>query len=123
MNIWSPNTTTEQLLELRIRSVYGDALPLTCSIKYGSSDRWVTGSVLCSTASYDYRDILNLSASIDMPYNELYAIEVYQVSASNTEYRKIYQGELLATTASATIRTSEPFVSYNSASTEYIIYE
>jgi hypothetical protein len=58
-----------------------------------------------------------------MPYNELYAIEVYQVSASNTEYRKIYQGELLATTASATIRTSEPFVSYNSASTEYIIYE
>jgi hypothetical protein len=119
---WIPDTSTEQLLQIRIREVL-NVLPLTCSIKYSSSDRWTSGSVMCSTASYDYRDFLNLSASINIPYNELYTIEVYQVSASNTEFHKIYQGQILATTASATIRTSEPFVSYNSASTEYIIYE
>jgi hypothetical protein len=58
-----------------------------------------------------------------MPYDEIYAIEVFQVSASNTEFLKIYQGELLATTASSTVRTSEPFMSYTGSTTEYIIYE
>lgn len=122
MTILQPNYSGSQLMRFRTKPIDG-GIPLTCSLVVGSAETWVAQTVTCSVAEYDYNDFLNISASINAPYNSNYTIEVFQVSASNNTYRKLYQGGILFTTQSTTVIDSEPFVSYTGSKTEYIIYE
>jgi hypothetical protein len=121
MLIIQPNTTGSQLLKLKVRET-SSLGPITCSISYGSSDRWTYGNTTCSVAEFDSNDFLNLSTSIDIPYDEVYSFQIYQVSSSNLQYKELFRGELMATTESVTVRKSEPFVSYTGSSTNYIIF-
>lgn len=122
MTTWLPDITSSQFMKIRVRPLYREALPLSCSILYSSEDRWTSGSVTASVAHYESNGFLNLSASISIPYGEFYTVEVFQTSGSNTTYNKLYQGEIYATTQSAILTTSEPFESYTSQSTEYILF-
>lgn len=122
MTKWIPNTTGSQLMRLRVRPYDEALLPLTCSIFYGVGDTWATGSISCSVVDYDSNDFLNLSASLYEPNNTSVIIEVYQVSASNEQYKKLYQGNIQFLDESVTTRTSEPFTSYTGSKTEYIIF-
>ena len=120
MHTLEPYYTGSQLLQMRIKPIDG-ALPLSCSLEIGW-DTWINQTVSCSVSEYDYNDFLNISASIYGTYNTNARMEVYQVSASNLRYRKLYQGNLLFTTESVTVRDSEPFISYTGSVTEYIIF-
>lgn len=122
MTKWIPNTTGSQLMRVRIRPLDESVLPLTCSISYGVGDTWVTGTMSCSVATYDSNDFLNVSASLLQPNNTSVRVEVYQVSGSNNQYKKLYQGNISFLSESVNTRTSEPFTSYTSSVTEYIIF-
>ena len=121
MHVLQPFYTGSQLLKMRIKPIDG-ALPLSCSLEIGYAESWITETVSCSVSEYDYNDFLNISASIYSEYNTNATMEVYQISGSNLTYRKLYQGALLFTTESTTVRDSEPFVSYTGSTTQYIIY-
>jgi hypothetical protein len=122
MIYWQPNTTGSQSIKIRIRTVDASALPLTCSIVYGIGDTWATGSMTSSVTEYDTNDFLNLSASLSQPENTVATVEIYQVSASVQQHRKIYQGLITFLSESVNTHTAEPFISYTGSKTEYITY-
>ena len=65
-----------------------------------------------------------VTASMILTGSEWYAFEVIQLSGS-TDCTSLYRGELFPTTESATVRNSEPMLSYTGSSSninDYIIY-
>ena len=76
------------------------------------------------TASYNSYDFLMVTASMFLTGSDFYTVEVVQLSGS-TDCTVLYRGELFPTTESATVRNSEPMLSYTGSSSnvnDYIIY-
>jgi hypothetical protein len=81
-------------------------------------------SITNVTASYNSYDFLMVTASMFLTGSEWYAFEVIQLSGS-TDCTSLYRGELFPTTESATVRNSDPMLSYTGSSSninDYIIY-
>lgn len=76
------------------------------------------------TASYNSFDFLMVTASMFLTASEWYTMDIVQLSGS-TDCTVLYRGELFPTTESATVRNSEPMLSYTGSSSninDYIIY-
>ena len=76
------------------------------------------------TASYNSFDFLMVTASMFLTASEWYTMDVIQLSGSS-DCTVLYRGELFPTTESATVRNSEPMLSYTGSSAninDYIIY-
>ena len=76
------------------------------------------------TASYNSFDFLMVTASMFLTASEWYTMDVIQLSGSS-DCTVLYRGELFPTTESATVRNSEPMLSYTGSSSninDYIIY-
>lgn len=74
------------------------------------------------TASYDAYDFLCVTASLNLIPTNFYAFEIEQLSGS-AYCTTLYRGEILPTSESATVRNSEPIMSYTGSNNDYIIYE
>lgn len=85
-----------------------------------SEDTNVSQSVTNVTASYDSNDYLNISASFTLDYDDPYTINIVQYSASLST--NLYSGEIMRTTASATVIDAPPFTSYTGSSNDFIIW-
>ena len=76
------------------------------------------------TATYNSFDFLMVTASMFLTASEWYTMDIVQLSGS-TDCTVLYRGELFPTTESATVRNSEPMLSYTGSSSninDYIIY-
>lgn len=81
-------------------------------------------SITNVTASYNSFNFLQVTASMFLTGSEWYTMDVIQLSGS-TDCTVLYRGELFPTTESATVRNSEPMLSYTGSSSninDYIIY-
>ena len=81
-------------------------------------------SITNVTASYNSFNFLQVTASMFLTGSEWYTMDVIQLSGS-TDCTVLYRGELFPTTESATVRNSEPMLSYTGSSpniNDYIIY-
>ena len=107
----------------RVRTMPTAALsPFKVAINLLSQDSNIESYVTNVTASYDAYDFLCVTASLNLVPNEFYSFEINQLSGSQF-CTQIYRGEILPTSASATVRNSDPLFSYDGADNEYIIYE
>ena len=123
MIIVTPDTNTKQSFSIRTMpsaslSTFKVRLFLT------NEDTNKTTSITNVTASYNSFDFLQVTASMFLTASEWYTMDVIQLSGS-TDCTVLYRGELFPTTESATVRNSEPMLSYTGSSpniNDYIIY-
>ena len=123
MIIVTPDTNTKQSFSIRTMpsaslSTFKVRLFLT------NEDTNKTTSITNVTASYNSFDFLQVTASMFLTASEWYTMDVIQLSGS-TDCTVLYRGELFPTTESATVRNSEPMLSYTGSSSninDYIIY-
>ena len=107
----------------RVRTMPTAALaPFKVALNLLSEDSNIESYVTNVTASYDAYDFLCVTASLNLVPTEFYSFEVYQLSGS-AYCTTFYRGEILPTSESATVRNSEPLLSYTGSDNEYIIYE
>ena len=107
----------------RIRTMPTAALaPFKVALNLLSEDTNKESYVTNVTASYDAYDFLCVTASLNLVPTEFYSFEVYQLSGS-AQCTMLYRGEILPTSESATVRNSDPIMSYTGSNNEYIIYE
>ena len=116
-----PDTGSVQYLRVRTMPPVSSISPFKVRLAITDKDTNEAISITNVTASYDQYDFLNVTASLNLTENHFYAIEIVQLSSS-LDCSVLYRGELLPTTQSATIRNSDPFLSYTDNSNEYIIY-
>lgn len=111
------------LSTFRVRTMPTAALaPFKVRLNLLNQDTNEQSYVTNVTASYDAYDFLCVTASLALVPNAFYAFEIEQLSGSQF-CTQIYRGEILPTSASATIRNSDPLFSYDGGDNEYIIYE
>jgi hypothetical protein len=96
--------------------------PFNVRLKFINEDTNEQTYVTNVTASYDAFDFLCVTASLALVPNDFYAFTIEQLTGS-AFCTELYRGEILPTSESATVRTSEPLLSYDGADNEYIIYE
>ena len=120
MNIVTPDTTGSINFSIRPRPTASYS-PFRVKIEWQNEETYASGSQIV-TASYDSNGFLNVTASLYLSASNFYTIHLFQMSGS-TQCQELYRGELYATTDSPYVLTSEPFISYTSASTDYIIYQ
>ena len=119
MNIVTPDTTGSINFSVRPRPTASYS-PFSVRMVYQNEETYVSGSQIV-TASYDSNDFLNVTASLYLSASQFYTIHLFQMSGA-VQCQELYRGELYPTTDSPYVLTSEPFISYTSASTDYIIY-
>jgi hypothetical protein len=123
MIIVTPDTNTKQSFSIRTMpsaslSSFKVRLNLT------NEDTNKVTSITNVTASYNNFEFLMVTASMFLTGSDFYTVEVVQLSGS-TDCTVLYRGELFPTTESATVRNSEPMLSYTGSSSninDYIIY-
>jgi hypothetical protein len=123
MIVVTPDTNTKQSFSIRTMpsaslSSFKVRLFLT------NEDTNKTTSITNVTASYNSFNFLQVTASMFLTASEWYTMDVIQLSGS-TDCTVLYRGELFPTTESATVRNSEPMLSYTGSSpniNDYIIY-
>lgn len=116
-----PNTGSVQYLRVRTMPSASSVTPFKVRLALTDQETNKDISITNVTASYDQYDFLNISASLNLSASHFYAMEVIQLSGS-TDCTVLYRGQLLPTSQSATVRNSEPFLSYTGSNNEYIIY-
>jgi len=123
MIVVTPDTNTKQSFSIRTMpsaslSSFKVRLFLT------NEDTNKQTSITNVTASYNSFNFLQVTASMFLTASEWYTMDVIQLSGS-TDCTVLYRGELFPTTESATVRNSEPMLSYTGSSSninDYIIY-
>ena len=128
MIILSPNTSGSQSFKVRTRPAVSASLVTSASISLhlANEDTNQEITITPTYASYNTYDFLVVSASLYLTGSDFYTIRINQMTGSNI-CTELYRGEILPTTESATVRNSEPLLSYTGSSTtqvlnEYIIY-
>ena len=116
-----PNTSSVQYLRVRTMPTASSVTPFKVRLALTDIDTNKDLSITNVTASYDSFDFLNISASLNLSGSHFYTMEVIQLSGS-TDCTVLYRGELFPTSQSATVRNSEPFLSYTGSNNEYIVY-
>jgi hypothetical protein len=120
MNIVTPDTTGSINFSIRPRPTASYS-PFIVKMEWQNEETYQAGSQIV-TASYNSSDFLNVTASLYMSGSNFYSVQLFQMSGA-VQCQELYRGELYATTDSPYVLTSEPFISYTSASTDYIIYQ
>lgn len=122
-----PNYTGSQYFRVRTMPTASTGAALELRLNLLNEDKnkrqTVSGSAVLDY-HYDSYDFLCVTASFipALAPNMFYNIEIEQWSSSSF-CQTIYRGELLPTTQSATVRSSEPMFSYIDTDNQYIIYE
>jgi hypothetical protein len=122
MTILTPQTNATQSFQLRTRPYVSYSAPFTCSLVLVNEETNVSQSITPISAFYNSNDFLVISASLNLKPNNFFKFQVFQMSGS-VQCTELYRGEILPTTESATVRNSEPLLSYIDSSNDYIIYE
>jgi len=121
MTIITPDTGSLQYF--RVRTMPSASLSsFRVRLALANEETNVPTSITNVTASYDAYDFLCVTASLNLKAENFYTLEVVQLSGS-ADCTVLYRGEILPTTMSATIRNSDPMLSYIDNSNDYIIYE
>jgi len=123
MIVVTPDTNTKQSFSIRTMP---SASLSSFKVRLGltNEDTNKVTSITNVTASYNNFDFLQVTASMFLTGSDFYTVEVIQLSGS-TDCTVLYRGELFPTTESATVRNSEPMLSYTGSSSninDYIIY-
>ena len=123
MIIVTPDTNATQSFSIRtMPSASFSSFKVRLSLTNEDTNKHT--SITNVTASYNSFDFLQVTASMFLTGSEWYTMEVVQLSGS-TDCTVLYRGELFPTTESATVRNSEPMLSYTGSSSninDYIIY-
>ena len=123
MIIVTPDTNTKQ--SFSIRTMPSASLSnFKVRLNLTNEDTNKVTSITNVTASYNNFEFLMVTASMFLTGSDFYTVEVVQLSGS-TDCTVLYRGELFPTTESATVRNSEPMLSYTGSSpniNDYIIY-
>lgn len=123
MIIVTPDTNTPQSFSVRtMPSASLSNFKVRLSLTNEDSNKYT--SITNVTASYNSFDFLMVTASMFLTGSDFYAMDIIQLSGS-TDCTVLYRGELFPTTESATVRNSEPMLSYTGSSStvnDYIIY-
>jgi hypothetical protein len=121
MTIITPDTGSLQYF--RVRTMPSASLSsFRVRLALTNEETNVPTSITNVTASYDAYDFLCVTASLNLQANNFFTMDIVQLSGS-TDCTVLYRGEILPTTQSATVRNSDPMLSYIDNSNEFIIYE
>lgn len=123
MIIVTPDTNTKQSFSIRtMPSASLSSFKVKLFLTNEDTNKQTT--ITNVTASYNSFDFLMVTASMFLTASEWYTMDIVQLSGS-TDCTVLYRGELFPTTESATVRNSEPMLSYTGSSSninDYIIY-
>ena len=123
MIIVTPDTNTTQSFSIRtMPSASLSSFKVKLFLTNEDTNKQTT--ITNVTASYNSFDFLMVTASMFLTASEWYTMDVIQLSGS-ADCTVLYRGELFPTTESATVRNSEPMLSYTGSSSninDYIIY-
>jgi hypothetical protein len=123
MIIVTPDTNTKQSFSVRtMPSASLSSFKVKLFLTNEDTNKQTT--ITNVTASYNSFDFLMVTASMFLTGSEWYTMDIVQLSGS-TDCTVLYRGELFPTTESATVRNSEPMLSYTGSSSninDYIIY-
>ena len=123
MIIVTPDTNTKQSFSIRtMPSASLSSFKVKLFLTNEDTNKQTT--ITNVTASYNSFDFLMVTASMFLTASEWYTMDVIQLSGSS-DCTVLYRGELFPTTESATVRNSEPMLSYTGSSSninDYIIY-
>ena len=123
MIIVTPDTNTKQSFSIRtMPSASLSSFKVKLFLTNEDTNKQTT--ITNVTASYNSFDFLMVTASMFLTASEWYTMDVIQLSGSS-DCTVLYRGELFPTTESATVRNSEPMLSYTGSSAninDYIIY-
>ena len=120
MTIITPNTTgsVSFLVYPRPTASYD---PFSVVIHLDDAETYVNTTYTDVTASINSNDFLSITASLNLSGSNFYTMKIVQMSGS-TECNELYRGVIYATTESATVRNSEPYMSYTGSTQDYIIF-
>ena len=128
MIILTPDTSGSQSFKVRTRPAVSASAVTSASIQLYlvNEDNNQEITINPTYASYNAYDFLVVSASLYLSGSDFYTIRINQMTGSFV-CTELYRGEIFPTTESATVRNSEPLLSYTGSSTpqvlnEYIIY-